>query len=89
MTPTPPPPRASTPACDVQRGCITCGDEAVVMTVVALEEGGLGACAAPGGAREAVDLSLVTPVEPGDEVLVHAGVALVHLAGGEGEWRAA
>ena len=89
MTPTPPPPAASTPSCDVQHGCITCGDEGVVMTVLALEEDGLGACAAPGGAREAVDLSLVAPVEPGDEVLVHAGVALVHLAAGEGEWTAA
>jgi hydrogenase maturation factor len=89
MTPPPPPRAASGPSCDVQQGCITCGDEGVVMTVLALEEDGLGACAAPGGAREAVDLSLVTPVEPGDEVLVHAGVALVHLAEGEGEWTAA
>jgi hydrogenase maturation factor len=54
-----------------------------------VEEDGLGACAGPDGAREAVDLSLVTPVGPGDQVLVHAGVALVHLGEGEAGWTAA
>jgi hydrogenase maturation factor len=59
------------------------------MRVLGVEEDGLGACAGPGGAREAVDLSLVTPVGPGDQVLVHAGVALVHLGAGEAGWTAA
>jgi hydrogenase maturation factor len=92
MTPTPTPPMPASglqPACDVQQGCITCGDEGVVMRVVAVEEDGLGACEAADGAREAVDLSLVSPVGPGDEVLVHAGVALVRLGEGEAEWTAA
>ncbi len=92
MTPPPTPSAAASglqPACDAHQGCITCGDEGVVMRVVAVEQDGLGACEADGGAREAVDLSLVSPVGPGDEVLVHAGVALVLLGEGEGRWTAA
>jgi hydrogenase maturation factor len=34
-----------------------------------------------GGQREAVDASLVDPVEPGDLLLVHAGVAITSLGG--------
>jgi hydrogenase maturation factor len=50
------------------------------MRVVRLdEESGLALCAAEDGSRVAVDTALVDPVGPGDEVLVHAGVALVHL----------
>jgi hypothetical protein len=69
-------------ACDPRQGCITCGDEGVVMRVTAVAEDGLGACAGPDGARETVDLALVAPVGPGDSVLVHAGVALVLLEAG-------
>jgi len=66
-------------ACGPHQGCITCGDEGLVMRVTAVGEDGLGACAGPDGARETVDLALVAPVGPGDSVLVHAGVALVRL----------
>jgi hydrogenase maturation factor len=65
--------------CDAERGCITCGDVAVEMAVVAVSDDGVGACADPHGRRETVDLALVAPVAPGDAVLVHAGVALVRL----------
>ena len=67
--------------CD-EHHCITCSDEGVAMRVIALGADGLGACAGPEGAHEVVDLALVAPVEAGDEVLVHAGVALVLLQSG-------
>jgi hydrogenase maturation factor len=60
--------------------CITCGDEAVRMRVLALDEpGGLTRCEGAGGVTSAVDTALVAPVAAGDVVLVHAGVALVRL----------
>ena len=71
-----------TSACDPRRACITCADEGIAMRVVALGEDGLGTCTGRDGAHEVVDLALVVPVAPGDEVLVHAGVALIQLAAG-------
>jgi hydrogenase assembly chaperone HypC/HupF len=60
--------------------CITCGDDGVPMRVVRLDEArGLALCEDGAGARHAVEIELVAPVAPGDEVLVHAGVALVLL----------
>jgi hydrogenase maturation factor len=47
------------------------------MTVVAVDDG-LATCEAP-GEREVVETALVGDVTPGDQVLVHAGVALVRL----------
>ena len=58
--------------------CITCGDVAVEMTVVRAED--LGVCAGDDGRTEAVDLALVDDPQPGDRVLVHAGVALARVA---------
>jgi hydrogenase maturation factor len=63
-------------ACDPRTGCITCGDQAVLMRVVSVSEAG-AVCLDEGGARhEGVAVDLVEPVAPGDEVLVHAGVAI-------------
>jgi hydrogenase maturation factor len=60
--------------------CITCGDDGVAMRVLALDgDRGLALCADPEGARHTVETALVEPVAPGDELLVHAGVALVAL----------
>jgi hydrogenase maturation factor len=60
--------------------CITCGDDGVPMRVLRLDEArGLALCSDPDGARHTVETALVAPVAPGDEVLVHAGVALVAL----------
>jgi hydrogenase maturation factor len=56
--------------------CITCGDVAIEMTVVAAAAGDLAVCAEDGGRRQTVDLALVDDPRPGDRVLVHAGVAL-------------
>jgi hypothetical protein len=71
----------SAPECAEQH-CITCGDQGIPLLVVALEGDGLARCrdaAAPAEADAIVDVQLVGDVTPGDRVLVHAGVALVHL----------
>ena len=59
--------------------CITCSDEGVPMRVVETGAGGLARCAAEDGATSEVMTDLVGEVEPGDSVLVHAGVALLRL----------
>jgi hydrogenase maturation factor len=72
-----------TAAC-VDVHCITCGDQGVPLRIVALEGAGLARChdeAAPSEPDTTVDVQLVGEVAPGDLVLVHAGVALVHLGG--------
>ncbi|MDX6657673.1 MAG: hydrogenase expression/formation protein HypC [Solirubrobacteraceae bacterium] len=57
--------------------CITCSDEAVPMTVVAVDNTrGLALCEDEAGARSSVEIALIDPVAPGDTVLVHAGTAL-------------
>jgi hydrogenase expression/formation protein HypC len=59
--------------------CITCGDEGIPMTVLKLdEERSLALCQAEGGDKSTVEIALVE-AQPGDSVLVHAGVALVRL----------
>jgi hydrogenase maturation factor len=60
--------------------CITCGDDGVPMRVLRLDdERGLALCADDAGAHHTVETALVERVNPGDELLVHAGVALVTL----------
>ena len=67
------------PRCD-HDGCITCGDEAVAMRVVRVDESrGLALCADAGDRRETVEIGLVEPVVAGDGVLVHAGTALTRI----------
>jgi hydrogenase maturation factor len=58
-------------------GCITCGDVAVALKVVSVDDAsGLAVCADEYGASTQVDVLLVAPVAPGDMVLVHAGAAI-------------
>ncbi len=60
--------------------CVTCGDDGVPMRVLRLDEPrGLALCADADGAHHTVETELVAPVAAGDELLVHAGVALVRL----------
>jgi hydrogenase assembly chaperone HypC/HupF len=60
--------------------CITCSDEGIPMQVERIDEQrGLALCSADDGSRSTVEIALVEPVEPGDRLLVHAGVALVGL----------
>jgi len=60
--------------------CVTCSDEGRVAEVTAVHTDGRVEVLV-GGQREAVDVSLVDPVEPGDLLLVHAGVAITSLGG--------
>jgi hydrogenase maturation factor len=69
-----------TPFCDDPHHCVTCGDDGVAMTVLAVDEArGLALCAADGGERSAVEIALVGAVAAGDALLVHAGTALARL----------
>jgi hydrogenase maturation factor len=60
--------------------CITCSDEGVPMRVLKLDDvRGLALCETADGGHSTVETALVEPVEAGDELLVHAGVALIRL----------
>jgi hydrogenase maturation factor len=61
--------------CSAEPGCITCGDVAVVLTVASVE-GSDARCRDQQGREELVATELVGDVQPGDRVLVHAGVAI-------------
>ena len=58
--------------------CLTCGDVAIPMQVVSLAEDGLAECVTEDGRTSQVELALVD-AGPGDEVLVHACVAIQRL----------
>ncbi len=82
------PPRAGAPASRRDLGtvhCVTATDPGVAMRVLALDPrgGSRARCAAVDGIPMTVETTLVGPVEPGEVVLVHAGVALVRL---DAEW---
>ena len=65
------------PRGDTSPRCITCSDEAVPMRVVAVDEpSDLALCENAAGERSTVQVALVSPVAPGDELLVHAGTAI-------------
>ena len=56
--------------------CITCGDVAVPMRVIEVDEArGLALCETTEGERSTVEIALVD-AGPGDDVLVHAGTAI-------------
>lgn len=57
--------------------CVTCGDAAVVATVV--EVRGHTAVVEVDGRREEVAVELVAPVARGEQLLCHAGIALERL----------
>jgi hydrogenase maturation factor len=61
--------------------CITCADDGVPMKVEKVDDArGLALCIADDGSKSSVEIDLVSPVAPGDALLVHAGTALVRLA---------
>lgn len=84
--------------CSEEGHCITCSDEGVAMRVLEVGDDGLALCVVSGervgdefrreksGSENAVPVEvqtdLVAPVAPGDELLVHAGVALLRLSSG-------
>jgi hydrogenase expression/formation protein HypC len=60
--------------------CITCSDEGIPMRVLKLDPAReVALCQDEGGNRSTVETALVETVAPGDELLVHAGVALIRL----------
>jgi hydrogenase assembly chaperone HypC/HupF len=60
--------------------CVTCADEGIPMRVVKLDPArGVALCEDAAGERSTVEIALVEAVAPGDELLVHAGVALIRL----------
>jgi hydrogenase maturation factor len=68
-------------ACVAVHGCITCGDEAVPMMVIEIDDTReLALCSDNAGQRSSVEIALVSPVESGDVLLVHAGTALGRAA---------
>jgi hydrogenase assembly chaperone HypC/HupF len=65
---------------DGEDACITCGDTAVPLEVIAIDEPrALALCKDDQGHRETVETALVQPVALGDQLLVHAGTAIAHL----------
>jgi hydrogenase maturation factor len=68
-------------ACDHESHCITCGDEAVAMRVLKVDERReLALCETGDGERSTVEIALVAPVSSGEELLVHAGTAIGRAA---------
>ena len=62
--------------------CITCGDIAVEMTVLRVDDAReLALCAADDGRHETVEVALVSPVRPAERLLVHAGTAIAREGG--------
>lgn len=63
-------------ACD-QHHCVTCGDVAEPMEVTLIDrQRGLALCLDQEDVQHTVEIALIEPVDVGDRVLVHAGVAL-------------
>lgn len=56
--------------------CITCSDQGLVGTLVSLDP----PCADFDGTVQEIDISLVEPVSVGEQVLVHANIALTKVA---------
>ena len=64
-----------------QHHCITCGDDGEPMTVVTVDQQrGLAVCKDQADSRQTVEIALIEPVAPGDQLLVHAGTAIVALS---------
>jgi hydrogenase maturation factor len=70
--------------CDRESHCITCGDEAVPLRVLKIDEDReLALCENADGERTTVEIALVQPVRVEDVLLVHAGTAIAHAAATE------
>jgi hydrogenase expression/formation protein HypC len=67
-------------SCSGEPGCITCGDIAVPLTVLAVD-GPDATCEDEQGRHEVIATELVGNVVPGDRLLAHAGVAIERVTG--------
>lgn len=73
-------PRPTTDRCDTEGHCITCSDEGVPMRVETFDaDAGVAVCVDGDGRRTDVLTGLVPDARPGDQLLVHAGTALLRL----------
>jgi len=59
--------------------CVTCSDEATTLQVLGVGQDGLASCIDDDGRWVRVMTELVGPLDPGDVVLAHAGVALLRV----------
>ena len=68
-------------SCEHGTHCITCGDVAVPLRVLRVDDRrDLALCEDEHGEHTTVEVALVAPVAPGDELLVHAGTAIGRTA---------
>ena len=67
------------PDCDSEGVCITCSDQGLVLRVTELGTDGLALCADETGRQVEVQTNLIDGVNPGDRLVVHAGVAIARL----------
>jgi len=65
-------------ACDVDGACITCSDEARLAEVASIVAPSLATVRTARGVEE-IDTTLVDPVDAGDLLLIHGGVAITHV----------
>lgn len=65
--------------------CITCSDEALVATVLRIEQENSVALVSVQEITEEIDITLVDTVVAGDQVLVHGGVAIALFTESESE----
>ena len=60
--------------------CITCGDEAVALRVLRVDdERALALCEDASGEHTTIEIALIAPVAAGDGLLAHAGTAIAPL----------
>ena len=71
-------------ACDADGRCITCSDDGTLAEIVTVDAVGAASVRTAAGI-EVIDVNLVTPVGPGDLVLVHAGTAIALVEAESGE----
>ena len=65
------------------RHCITCGDEAIEMSVLTIDaDRELALCVTADGEHQTVQIALVQPVARADRLLVHAGTAIARHGAG-------
>ncbi len=64
---------------DEDRHCITCSDEALEARVLRVDRASGMALVTVEDITAEIDVSLVDEVVPGDQVLIHGGVAIAKL----------
>ena len=63
-------------------GCVTCSDAGIPVRVVSIE-GDDALCEDAAGSRAWIAVELVMPVQPGEVLLTHGGVAIGRVAAQE------